>query len=329
MASDHRHIKITERVSTRLKLKQLRLLVAISRHSSILHAAQELNISQPAATKLIQDLEADFGVTLFDRTNRGVVETAYGEALVKHGKLILAQIANAAQELDDLNEGAGGRVVVGTLLAASASLLPGAVRQLHRARPNVTIAIKEGTNNVLMPALRLGDVDMVVGRLPEYRHRQELVQESLFAEPVRIAARPGHPLVRKQRVGFEDVAACEWILPPLDTTLRRQIDKEFLDRGLAPPANAVESISFLTNRGLLASTDMLAAFPHHVIENEIRHGVLAIVPCALNMASIAVGVSYRRHGGLSPAAAGFLDILRDHADALASDDKRPSEPERF
>ena len=64
MASDHRHIKITERVSTRLKLKQLRLLVAISRHSSILHAAHELNISQPAATKLIQDLEADFGVTL-------------------------------------------------------------------------------------------------------------------------------------------------------------------------------------------------------------------------------------------------------------------------
>ena len=316
MASDHRHIKITERVSTRLKLKQLRLLVAISRHSSILHAAHELNISQPAATKLIQDLEADFGVTLFNRTNRGVVATAYGEALVKHGKLILAQIANAAQELDDLNQGAGGRVVIGTLLAASASLLPATIRQLRRLRPNVTIAIREGTNNVLMPALRLGDVDMVVGRLPEYRHRQELVQESLFVEQIRIAARHDHPLTRESQVSLEELAEWDWILPPPDTTLRRQIDKEFFDRGLAPPANPVESVSFLTNRNLLASTDMLGAFPFHVIESETRHGLLAVVPCPLNLTSIPVGVSYRRHGGLSPAASGFLDMLRQNAEDL-------------
>lgn len=316
MTGDHRHIKITERVSTRLKLKQLRLLVAISQHSSILHAAQELNISQPAATKLVQDLEADFGVPLFDRTNRGVIPTVYGEALIKHGKLILAQIANAAQELDDLNEGAGGRVVVGTLLAASASLLPDTIRELRQLRPNVTIAIREGTNNVLMPALRLGDVDLVVGRLPEHRHRQELVQEKLFAEPIRIAVRAGHPLVGRREVAFEDLVEWDWILPPPDTTLRRQIDKEFLDLGLAPPLNAVESVSFLTNRGLLAATDMVGAFPFHVIENEIRTGLLAAIPCNLNLSSIPVGVSYRRHGGLSPAASGFLDMLRRNATAL-------------
>jgi len=316
MPTDHRHIKITERVSTRLKLKQLRLLVAISQHRSILHAAQELNISQPAATKLIKDLEADFGVTLFERTNRGVAPTAYGDALIKHGKLILAQIANAAQELDDLSEGAGGRVVVGTLLAASASLLPQTIQRLHRLRPNVTIAIREGTNSVLMPALRLGDVDMVVGRLPEYRHRQELVQESLFVEQIRIVVRPGHVLARGGEVDLQDLACREWILPPPDTTLRRQIDKEFLDRGLAPPLNAVESVSFLTNRTLLTTTDMLGAFPFHVIENEIRLGILAVVPCRLNLISIPVGVSYRRTGGLTPAAAGFLDMLRGNAEDL-------------
>lgn len=97
-------IKIAEKILTHLKLKQLRLLVAIGEHQSVLHAANALNTSQPAATKLIKDLEADFQVELFSRTNRGMIPTLYGEALIHHGKLILKQITHAAQELDDLKE---------------------------------------------------------------------------------------------------------------------------------------------------------------------------------------------------------------------------------
>ncbi len=89
--ADH-HITIVQRVLTRLKLKQLRLLVAIASHNSILHAAEEISISQPAATKLLKDLESYFNVRLFERTNRGVIPTQFGEALVQHGKLVLAQI---------------------------------------------------------------------------------------------------------------------------------------------------------------------------------------------------------------------------------------------
>ena len=166
MSEKDRHVKITERVSTRLKLKQLRLLVAIADHSSILHAAEEICISQPAATKLLKDLETDFNVKLFDRTNRGVIPTEFGKALVRHGKLILAQISHAAQELDDLNEGLGGRVAVGTLLTASAELLPRAIKILHDRRPNVSISVRDGTDDLLMPMLHTGELDMVVGRWP-------------------------------------------------------------------------------------------------------------------------------------------------------------------
>ena len=145
----NRHTRIVERAMTRLKLRQLRLLVAVGQHGSIQNAAHDLNISQPAATKMIQDLELDFEVKLFDRTNRGVVPTVFGAALIRHGKLIFSQVSNAAQELDDLNEGNSGRVVVGTLLAASPSLLPMAVEGLLKDRPKVAIKIVEGTNEVL------------------------------------------------------------------------------------------------------------------------------------------------------------------------------------
>lgn len=148
-----RHTRIVDRALTRLKLRQLRLLVAVGQHGSIQHAARDLSISQPAATKMIQDLEVDFEVELFRRTNRGVVPTVFGKSLIRHGKLIFAQVSNAAQELDDLSEGSSGRVVVGTLLAASPALLPKAIDILLATRPRVAIKILEGTNDVLIPTL--------------------------------------------------------------------------------------------------------------------------------------------------------------------------------
>ncbi len=317
MNKRNRHVKIIERVSTRLKLKQLRMLVAIAEHGSILHAADELNISQPAATKLLKDLETDFAVTLFDRTNRGVIATEFGEALVRHGKLILAQISHAAQELDDLNDGLGGRVVVGTLLTASARLLPKTIENVHRSRPNVSIVVRDGTNDFLMPLLHTGDLDMVVGRLPEYRHREDLVQETLYQEQLVIVCGNDHPLAQSDKVDLGDLADQNWILPPVQTTLRRQIDKEFFDKGFPPPSNAVESISFLTNRALLSSTDMLCVLPYHVVESEISLGILAVVPCEMSISIGPVGVSYRNLDSLSPAALEFLRELRASAGGLA------------
>lgn len=316
MASKPGHLRITERVATRLKLKQLRLLVAIAEHASILRAAQSLNISQPAATKLLQDLEAYFGVQLFDRTNRGAVPTDYGAALVRHGRLILAQVSHAAQELDDLAEGKGGRVVVGTLLAASSRLLPAAIARLRSARPMVSIAVREGTNDRLIPALQDGELDLVIGRLPEYRYREELVQEALYEEPVCIVAQAGHPLAGRRKLTLKDLSRCDWILPPPETTLRRQVDKEFLDAGLAPPRGGVESVSLLTNLRLLKITPMLAVSPYHAVAEAAERGELAILGYRIKQAQWPVGVSFRRGGRLSPAAEGFLQDLRSEAARL-------------
>lgn len=310
MITQYSDIKIVDRVLTRLKLKQLRLLVAIADHMSILHAANELHISQPAATKLLKDLEIDFNVKLFDRTNRGVVPTQYGRALVRHGKLILSQISHAAQELDDLNEGLGGRVVVGTLLTASAQLLPLTIKNIIQQRPKISISVKDGTNDLLMPMLQNGDVDMIVGRLTEFRHREQFTQEILFQEKVVVVAAANHPLTNKTKVSFRELTKYNWILPPPETTLRRQIDKEFFDQGFASPANAVECVSYLANRALLQETEMLSVLPLPVVEADIVHKMLKPVSCKLNFAGGSIGVSYRKKGELSPAAMQFLEELR-------------------
>lgn len=308
-----RHTRIVDRAITRLKLKQLRLLVAVSQYGSIQNAARDLQISQPAATKLIQDLELDFEVKLFERTNRGVIPTVYGDALIRHGKLLLAQVSTAAQELDDLNEGSSGRVIVGTLLAAASELLPRAINTLLSDRPNVAIKVIEGTNDALMPALISGEIDMIVGRLPAYRHRTQLVQEKLFDDRIVAVVGAQHPLANRKSVTFEVVQPYGWILPPLETTLRRQVDQFFVKQDQYVPAAILESVSYLTNRALLQTRNLIGLMPEHVASYDIDNGMLAEIDWPVPFGNGPIGISYRGADALSPAGTAFLAALRNAA----------------
>jgi DNA-binding transcriptional LysR family regulator len=312
-----RHTRIVERALTRLKLRQLRLLIAVGQHGSIQNAARDLSISQPAATKMIQDLELDFEVKLFARTNRGVVPTVFGESLIRHGKLIFAQVSNAAQELDDLNEGNSGRVVVGTLLAASPTLLPIAVEEILKERPHVAIKIVEGTNEVLMPALLSGEIDMVVGRLPSHRYRENITQEKFFDERVLAVSGAQHPLAQQTNVTFEQLKPFGWILPPVETTLRRQTDQFFIRQDQYAPPTAIESVSYLANRSLLRTHDFIGIMPAHVAALDIQTGVLASIDWVAPFGAGPVGVSYRGKHSLSPASAAFLSALRSAAEEIS------------
>lgn len=310
-----RHSRIVDRALTRLKLRQLRLLVAVGVLGSIQNAARELGVSQPAATKMIQDLELDFEVKLFDRTNRGVVPTIFGETLIRHGKLIFVQVSNAAQELDDLKEGNSGRVVVGTLLAASTNLLPAAIDKLLAERPNVTIKIVEGTNEVLMPGLLSGEIDMVVGRLPAQRHRDKIRQEKLFEDRILAVVGNQHPLASKKGISFAKTKPFGWILPPLETTLRRQADHFFVGQQQYVPPVTIESVSYLTNRGLLQSRDLVGLMPAEVVARDIANGHLSLLDWMVPFGNGPIGVSLRADNDLSPAGRAFKRALHQAAQA--------------
>ena len=302
-----------DRALSRLKLRQLRLLVAAGKHQNILYAAQSLNISQPAATKMIKDLEADFDVRLFDRTNRGVIPTAHGAALIRHAQLIFAQLSTAAQELEDLTEGASGRVTIGTLVAGSARLVPAAINRVLAERPNVTFKVIEGTHEVLMPRLRTGEIDMVVGRLPTHRHRRDLHQIPLVEEDIDLIVGPSHPLAGRTGLRFDDLRPYGWILPPPETTLRRQMDEVFVEADSYHPPIVVESVNYLTNRALLGQGQLIGVAPRQGVTLDVTLGALARLDYTLPFGSGPIGVSHRGEDLLSPAALVFLGALRDEA----------------
>jgi len=303
----------------RLSVKQLRIVAAIEDHGSIREAAESLNITQPTATKALKEAERILGVMLFTRTNRGVLPTQYGTTLSRRARLVLAELRHAGEEIRDLSEGFGGRVVVGTLLAASARLLPEAIARLRRERPKVTVSVVEGTNDILIPALRLGDLDLVVGRLPEFRGREGMHQDVLYDEITCLVVRPGHPLLSSANITLADTLAWDFILPPPETTLRRQLEHAFHDAGLKVPPIVMESVSVLTNRRLTSETDCISVWPYQVVRQAVLDGRLMRLPITLPKAAGTVGVTTRAGATPSPVTVALIAELRMIAARIANE----------
>jgi DNA-binding transcriptional LysR family regulator len=297
-------------IARKFRLRHVELVAALYEARSILKAAKSLNLTQPTLTKALRDVEATLGVPLFERSNRGLAPTAYGEIFARHAKIVLAQLRHAAEELEDLRVGYSGKVTVGTLLAASASILPDAIVMLKQERPGVAISVAVGTYDILVPSLLVGDLDMVLGRLPDEGRSAALVYEEFYAEPICLVVRHGHPLLRRRRLGLRELTSAAWLLPLPETALRRQIERAFLDAAAPLPRNIIESVSILTNRVLLRKSDCIGVMPYHVARDDVQQKLLAILPVKLRSMDSPVGAILRAPGELPPAAAALLEYLR-------------------
>lgn len=309
---------IANKVISRIKLRQLQLIVAIDDTKTLRGASDIVSMSQPAATQSLRELEAALDCQLFERTNRGVVPTAYGESLIRHARSILTQVRHAGEELSDLASGAGGRVVVGTLLAASAIILPEAIVRMRRARPNVVIKVIEGTNDILMPRLLRGDIDLVIGRLPEHEYRQGILQTPLYNEEIVIFTAPGNSLASRAKVSLAELSDAEWVLPPIETTLRSQLEKAFFDAGLQSPRCVIESTSWLTNSYLWRHTSLVGVAPAHTIQSQLARGELVRLPVELSEPLGPVGISTLQGSEPSTVVKAFIRELQQVSQRTAA-----------
>jgi DNA-binding transcriptional LysR family regulator len=303
-------VRLERWITRKFRLRHVELIAELYDCRSISKAARRLSLTQPTLTKALRDVERTLGLALFERTNRGLEPTAYGEIFARHAKIVLAQLRHAAEELESLHVGYSGKVTVGTLLAASASILPDAIALLKKERPEVAISVVVGTYDILVPSLLVGDLDMVLGRLPEQGRSRALLYEEFYAEPVCLVTRRGHPLTRKRRLGLRDLSNEAWLLPLPETSLRRQIERAFLEANVPLPKNVIESVSILTNRVLLRKSDCIGVMPYHVALDDVEHQLLSILPVKLKSIDSPVGAILRAPGALPPAAAAFLEFLR-------------------
>ncbi|MGO4378311.1 LysR substrate-binding domain-containing protein [Pseudoduganella sp. RAF53_2] len=303
-------------VRTHLKTRHMVLLVELGRHGSILHAAEAANLTQPAASKLLSELEYALGVQLFERRARGIVPTWYGEVMIRRAGAALAEMDAAHQEVMELLAGLSGRVSIGAVMAPSTSLLPEAVTLLKSRHSRLHVAISVDTSKILLQRLRAGELDMMIGRVLDSDSANELNFEPLTDEPHHLIARSGHPLADRKDLTLEDLAHASWIMPPSGSILRDRLTSMFLSQGLDQPAETVETASLPVITSLLARSDMIVPLPQQVVEPYIKFGELAVLPFDLGLRMDVYGIITRRQHRLAPGAQAMLDTLREVAAKL-------------
>ncbi|NIA00854.1 LysR substrate-binding domain-containing protein [Massilia sp. CCM 8734] len=300
-------------VRSHLKTRHLVLLVELGRHGSIMHAAQAANLTQPAASKLLGELEHALGVQLFERLPRGVAPTWYGQVLIRRAGAALAEMDAAHQEVMELLSGLRGRVDVGTVLTPSTRMVPEAVNLLKARHARVHVSISVDTSKILVQRLRAGELDLVVGRILDTGAAAELHFEPVTDEPHSLIARAGHPLAGRTGLTLDELARQGWILPPNGSILRDRLTALFLARGLEPPAETVETLALPVIAHLLTGSDMVVALPLELVQPYLQTGLLTVLPFDLGIRMDMYGIITRRHHQLSPGAESMLATMREVA----------------
>ncbi|MES2361557.1 MAG: LysR family transcriptional regulator [Pseudomonadota bacterium] len=253
----------TERLVARLRFRHLRLITELERGGSLRAAAQTLNLTQPALSKALAEIEGAFGFALFTRTARGLTPTAQGAVALRGAVLLLEELAHLGREAA-AGESAAATVRIGAPPFVAQGYLPEVLARLTRRDPPVLVQLLEERVPVLMQALQQGEVDALLTTYPMQMPEAGAVQlryEKLFEVEFSIIARPGHPLARARQVSWQRLAEEPWIMPARTSMARRMIEESFMRAGVVPPLPVVESTSPVTNVQLVAAGIGLSIAP--------------------------------------------------------------------
>lgn len=290
----------------RLRTRQLLLLEALGREHNLGRAAAGLGMSQPAATKLLQQVEETLGQQLFARQARGMQPTPAGEVLVRYARQALVDFGFAREQMTALRSGLRGRLRLGCVPGALPQLLAPALAAYKRGHPRVAVSVLVETSDVMLEHLERGDVDVVLGRLAEGHYEDELESRALLAEPQVAVVRSGHPLLRQAAVTLPDLVRWPWVLQPPGSPQRSRFEAALREAGLHARLDITETASTVATTALLEASDMAAIMPASLAQHYARLGVLRVLPLELPLKVPPIHLITRRHRELSPAAARFV-----------------------
>jgi len=298
-----------------LKLKHLQLVVALDEFRHLGRSAEFLSLTQPAVSKSLAEIERMFGLDLFVRSTRGTEPTAYGHKVARFARSVLADFDRTREDIATISSGGAGRIRVGAMVVATPGLLAQAVCRLKAASPHTTVSIEEGDLSRLLPRLRVGELDFIVGRLEPGYAAPDLETEALYQEPMRVIVAPDHALAKARSPGWRDLATQAWVVPPAWASSRLKLHQMFYKHRLDPPADVIESASFLVTLTFLRQRHCVAFVAGDVARHlEAEHLAKALrieVPIELP----PVGILQWRHGLRTPAVLRLLAELRSVARA--------------
>jgi DNA-binding transcriptional LysR family regulator len=295
--------------ASRLKLRQLELVLAVSDTLNLNQAASVLGLSQPAATRLLKEIERTLDVNLFDRTPKGMVPTPYGKTTARYAQSLLHGMTRLQRELDGLRRGIEGRVRIGAVTASVPGLIIDMIRMVTSDYPNVSFTLVTEGSSTLLPALLDQHLDLAVGHIVGAYSPERLSFEPLVEDELAIVVGRHHRLLRRPRLSLADLAGENWILEPHPSPSRSTIEVEFDRAGLGKPLVSVESVSIIGKTTLVHNTNMVAVLPKSVARYFTELSAIATLPLTVRSQE-RMGLITVANRILSPAADYVVATLR-------------------
>lgn len=289
-----------------LKIRHLRVVSALAELGLVGAVAERLHVTQPAVSKQIAEIERTLGVPIVTRRRNRLFLTPIGERLAYHARQVLHQIDRAEFDIEAMRKGLSGAVRVGSVSSLAPLLLPDALALFKQSAPQATVSVVEGHVNALMPDLRSGAIDVLIGRVWQVQPVAGIAQEVLMREPVSVVAGRDHPLAGRLAMTWSQAIGWPWILPPAGSVARRAIEGFLADAGLALPANLIESLSLPLNIELLRTMPALAFLPQRLALAHARRGDLVVLPLTME-AVLSEGRCFWRDGAAE--SNGTLDLF--------------------
>jgi DNA-binding transcriptional LysR family regulator len=297
-------------LSRGLKLSHLQVMAAFAETGQIGLAAARLGIAQPAASRLLSEVEGILGLPVRERSGRGVVLTEAGRLLAERAVRVLRELAEAAREVGEVAAGGAGRVRIGAVTAPALDIVLPALARLRQAHPGILCDVVVAGSDALCAGLAAGELDLALGRIPPGVDPAPFDAEEIAAEPLALVVRRGHPLA----VGRVDPAALlahDWVMPGEDSLLTRAVLARLVALGLPRPRQTLATASFLLTLAELQRSDAVAPLAQAVADAFAAPGMpFQTLPVDLGLSVAPYSLLVRAGARPTAAAETVLSAIR-------------------
>jgi DNA-binding transcriptional LysR family regulator len=294
-----------------MELRDIEYFAVIAEHGHLGRAANALGLSQPALSKSLRRLEQALQAKVVKRTPKGVALTAEGSALLLRVRELRLSLHSIAREIADMAQGRMGHLRVGIGFPRPEQLLASAFSALVKDAPRARVTATISDNDVMVPALCNGELDLIVNYLSSTHSREGLVREHLYDDQYVVVASRTHRLAGREQVDLADLAHERWCVSPLALASQRRLHDVFREAGLRDPQITLECRSPGLRLHAVAGSDLLDWTSRGFVEQTPLAPKLEVLPVAELAWLRPVGLIYRQDKYPPPALKRLIDIIKE------------------
>lgn len=305
-------------MDSRIKFRHLQVLIEVARHKSVGKAAEALHVTQPAVTRTMRELEDILETALVEKDGRGIRLSHAGEIFLRHAGESIASVRRGFDSISLAMRQEGPPVRVGALPTVSATVMPDVAADFLALKSGSRLTVVTGENRWLLEELRVGGLDLVVGRMAAPEMMAGLTFEPLYNEEVVFVVAADHPLAAGRNFSLSELANFPVLMPTRGSVIRPYIDRLLLTNGIAGFPTVIETVSDSFGRAFVMEHQAVWIISRGVVASELSAGRFRALEIDMAETRGAVGLTRLAGAEPSPSLTLLMQTIRDRVSRRGS-----------